>query len=70
VFGILERTHRNTRDFREESLGLFGVQLSPCGQQTFKPVIKFFSGFVEQEFAGNVKNQLFEAIIKLNLMTK
>jgi hypothetical protein len=27
--------------------------------------MKFFSGFAEQKFAGNAKNQLFEAIVKL-----
>jgi hypothetical protein len=32
--------------------------------------MKFFSGFAEQKFAGNAKNQLFEAIVKLNLMTQ
>jgi 8-oxo-dGTP pyrophosphatase MutT (NUDIX family) len=69
-FEMLERTHMNARDFPEESLGLFRVPLSACGQQTFKPVMKFFSGFAKQKFAGNAKNQLFEAIIKLNLMTQ
>ncbi len=58
-FQMLETTHRNATDFREQSLGVLRVRLSACGQQTFKPEIKFFSGFVEQQFATNAKNQLF-----------
>jgi hypothetical protein len=33
------------QDFPEGSLGLFRLPLSACGQQTFKPVMKFFFWF-------------------------
>ncbi len=56
---MLETTHRNATDFREQSLGVLRVRLSACGQQTIKHEIKFFSGFAEQQFATNAKNQWF-----------
>ncbi|RWS29473.1 Nucleoside diphosphate-linked moiety X motif-like protein [Leptotrombidium deliense] len=68
TFEAIESNHMKAEHFPKESLGLIRVPIFNDNNQHAKQwYAKFAANFEKQLFAGNAKQQLFEAIEKLKL---